>query len=93
MNTLTSATATVGALTALALGTQAGAHAAPSGIGSAQDVVDALESSGYAVIVHHVGVRPLNQCTVDSVRPGGTVTHPISAGDRVREVVYLTARC
>ena len=45
-----------------------------------------------------MGAGPLDDCTVDSVRPGETVTHPVhSGGDVVNQIVYqtvyLTARC
>ena len=47
-----------------------------------------------------IGTGPLDQCTVDSVRPGETVTRPVQNGpgdDVVNQIVYqtvyLTANC
>ncbi|MGV9801988.1 hypothetical protein ACWDTP_28480 [Mycobacterium sp. NPDC003449] len=71
------------ALSALSLGFPAATMAAPSGIGSAQDTVYALEQSGYRVVLYKMGPAPLDRCSVDSVRPGGAVSR----------TVYLTARC
>lgn len=98
MNRLTFATIAGGALIALALGDPAGANAAPSGIGSAQDTVDELESNGYGVVVNKLGAAPLDRCTVDSVRPGETIIRPVRAGSDVvhqivYQTVYLTAKC
>jgi hypothetical protein len=98
MNRLTFATIAGAALTALALGFPASTPAAPSGIGSAQDTVTTLESSGYKVVLNKLGTGPLDQCTVDSVRPGERVTRPVQAiGGLVNQIVYqtvyLTAKC
>jgi hypothetical protein len=98
MNRLTIATIAGGALTALALGVPASAQAAPTGLGSAQDVVIELVDRGYNVVVNKVGPGPLDLCTVDSVRPGETVVRPVQAGHEVvsdvaRRTVYLTAKC
>lgn len=87
-----------GALIALALAVPAGAHAAPSGIGSAQDTVDELENNGFKVLLNKMGAGPLDHCTVDSVRPGETVIRPVkNGGDLVSRIVYqsvyLTAKC
>ena len=84
MNRLTFATIAGGALTATALGLPAGAQAAPSGVGSAEDLLKALESSGYNVVLNKLGAGPLDRCTVDSVRPGAQIVY---------RTVYLTARC
>jgi hypothetical protein len=98
MNKLTLATITGGAFIALALGLPAGAQAAPSGIGSAQDTVNELENNGFKVVLNKMGAGPLDHCTVDSVRPGETVTRPIQNGEAlvnqfVYQTVYLTAKC
>ncbi len=82
----------------MALGFPAGAQAAPSGIGSAQDTVDELERNGFKVVLNKMGTGPLAQCTVDSVRPGMTVIRPVQhGGDLVNQIVYqsvyLTAKC
>ena len=50
--------------------------------------------------LNKIGTGPLDQCTVDSVRPGETVTRPVQNGpgdDVVNQIVYqtvyLTANC
>jgi len=98
MNNLTFATITGGALTALALGFPLSALAAPSGVGSAQQTVNTLESSGYKVVLNKVGTGPLEECTVGSVRPGETVVRPVHNGNNlvnqiVYQTVYMTANC
>jgi hypothetical protein len=98
MNRSIIATMAGGAFIALALGFPASAHAAPAALGSAQDIVTELENRGYNVVVNKVGPAPLDQCTVDSVQPGESITRPVQAGsDLVSQVVYrtvyLTARC
>jgi hypothetical protein len=45
-----------------------------------------------------MGTGPLDHCTVDSVRPGETVTRPVQSGGElvdqiVYQTVYLTAKC
>jgi len=98
VNSLTFATIAGGAFIALALAIPAGAQAAPSGIGSAQDTVNELENNGFKVVLKKMGTGPLDHCTVDSVRPGETVIRPVqSGGDMVNQIVYqtvyLTAKC
>ena len=60
--------------------------------------MNALESSGFKVVLNKIGAGPLDRCTVDSVRPGEMVTRPVhSGGELVNEImyqtVYLTAKC
>jgi hypothetical protein len=98
MNTWTLAAITGGIFIALAAGVPAAAQAAPSGTGSAQAAVDELEKSGYKVVLNKLGARPLDRCTVDSVRPWAKVLRPLSAVDAladeiVSQTVYLTAKC
>jgi hypothetical protein len=95
---LTLSTIAAGAFVALAMALPAGAQAAPSGIGSAQDTVNELEDNGFKVVLNKMGAGPLDHCTVDSVRPGETVTRPIQTGGElvnqtVYQTVYLTAKC
>ncbi len=80
---LTGAMLTGGALSALTLGFPAVAPAAPSGIGSAQDAVNELENQGFAVVIYRAGTKPLDRCTIASVRPA-------QAPDRT---VHLSANC
>ena len=95
---LTFAAISGGFLFALALGLPAAAQAAPSGIGSAQDTVNELEHNGFKVVLNKMGAAPLDNCTVDSVRPGETVTRLVQNGNElvnqtVYQTVYLTAKC
>ncbi|MGX9787659.1 hypothetical protein [Mycobacterium sp. MMS18-G62] len=90
--------AIAGTCFALSLGLPAGANAAPSGVGSAQDTVNELENNGYKVVLNKLGTGPLDHCTVDSVRPGEMVSHAAAAGGEfvsriVYQTVYLTAKC
>ena len=57
---------------ALIVGLAAPAAAAPSGPGSAQQVINELQAEGYTVIVNRIGTAPLDQATVVSVRHGQT---------------------
>jgi hypothetical protein len=98
INKLTFAVVSGGAFLALALGLPAAAQAAPSGIGSAQDTVNELEHNGFKVVLNKMGAAPLDHCTVDSVRPGATVTRLVQKGNEmvsqtVYQTVYLTAKC
>jgi hypothetical protein len=98
INTLTFAAGAGGAFVALALALPIDAQAAPSGIGSAQDTVNELEDNGFKVVLNKMGAGPLDHCTVDSVRPGETVTRPVQSGGEfvdqiVYQTVYLTAKC
>ena len=57
---LTFAAISGGAFFVLALGLPAGAQAAPSGIGSAQDTVNELEHNGFKVVLNKMGAAPLD---------------------------------
>ena len=64
----------------------------------AQDAVNELEDNGFKVVLNKMGAGPLDHCTVDSVRPGATVTRPVQNGGGlvnqiVYQTVYLTAKC
>ena len=90
--------AIAGTCFAMTLGLPISAYAAPSGVGSAQDTVHELENNGYKVVLNKLGSGPLDQCTVDSVRPGEMVMHAAAAGGDfvsriVYQTVYLTAKC
>ncbi len=56
-----------------ALGFAANAVAAPSGVGSAADTVNALQADGYTVQINGAVNRSLSECTVTGVHPGATV--------------------
>jgi hypothetical protein len=55
-----------------ALALAGAANAAPSGNVTAPETVSALQAQGLHVIVSKIGAAPLDQCVVDSVRPGQT---------------------
>jgi hypothetical protein len=61
-----------GALAAAALGFAGAANAAPTGPGGAVETVRQLKADGLTVILNKFGTAPLDQCTVDAVRPGQT---------------------
>lgn len=46
------------------------AEAAPTGTPDAQTTIGMLQAQGFRVMVSKVGHGPLNQCTVNAVRPG-----------------------
>ena len=91
MNKFTFATVAATALSAV-IGLAAPAAAAPSGTGSAQDIINSLEASGYRVVLNKLGDAPLDQTTVVAVRPGREVTHRVteSGGDSIEQVLYTT---
>lgn len=73
-------TATVGAMTAAALGLAGAAQAAPTEAAQAEGTVKALEAQGYNVILSRTGTAPLSACTVASVQPGHTYSTVDSRG-------------
>lgn len=79
MNTKRCAAATAitlaGLAGAVALGS-ATAGAAPAGPSSAVDTIARLQAQGTQVIVNKVGSGPIDQCTVESVRPVQTRQAP-----------------
>jgi hypothetical protein len=92
MTKFTFATVAATALSAVIVGLAAPAAAAPSGPGSAQDIINSLEASGYKVVLNKLGDAPLDQATVVAVRPGREVTHGVteSGGDSIEQVLYTT---
>jgi hypothetical protein len=94
--------AATAALAAAALGLAGTANAAPSGPSSVDATVSQLKAQGYQVIVNRVGTAPLDQCTVNAVRPGQTYSRTDSgvpgAGNDVittvtNKTVYVDVRC
>ena len=71
----TTAITLVGVTGALAVGS-ATAVAAPAGPSSAVDTIVRLQAQGSQVIVNKVGPGPVDQCTVESVRPVRTWQAP-----------------
>ena len=59
-------------LAAAAVGSASPAITAPSGVGTAQDAVNALQAGGYTVVLKQVGDAPLNKCTVSAIGPDHT---------------------
>ncbi len=67
MRTFAIAIAVGGALTAATLGFTGVATAAPTGAGSASDVVQSLKAQGYNVMINGTTSGPLSECTVTGV--------------------------
>jgi hypothetical protein len=99
-NLLTSLTA--GALAAAALGLAGTAAAAPSGPSPVDATVSQLQAQGFQVIVSRVDSAAVDQCTLNSVRPGQTFSRtdsgvPGAQDDLVTSVtnktVYVDVTC
>ena len=91
-----------GTLASAALGLSSTANAAPSALSSAESTVSQLKSQGYHVVVNRVGTAPLDQCTIQAVRPGQTYSRtdsgvPGSHNDVITTVtnktVYVDVAC
>ena len=89
------------ALASAALGLAPSANAAPSGP-SVDATVNQLRAEGFKVIVNRVGTAPLNQCTLNAVRPGQTFSRTDSgvpgADDDIvttvtAQTVYVDVTC
>ena len=78
---------------AAALGLAGAANAAPAGPSAAQ-AVSQLQADGYHVILNKIGNGPLDQCQINSVRPGQTFTRMDSGvpGAMDDVVTTVTAR-
>jgi hypothetical protein len=95
-------TLAAGTLVSTALGLTATANAAPSGLSSVESTVNQLKSQGYQVVVNRVGTAPLDQCTIQAVRPGQIYSRtdsgvPGSHNDVITTVtdktVYIDVAC
>ena len=91
-----------GALASAALGLAGIANATPSGPSSVDATVSQLRAQGFQVIVNRVGVSPVDQCTLNAVRPGQTFSRtdsgvPGANDDLVTTVtnktVYVDVTC
>ena len=89
------------ALASAALGLAPSANAAPSGP-SVDTTVNQLRAEGLKVIVNRVGTAPLDQCTLNAVRPGQTFSRTDSgvpgADDDIvttvtAQTVYVDVTC
>ena len=71
------------------------APAMPTPVGSAQDVVGALEAAGFQVIVSTVSTSSLDHCAVTAVRPGPAVAESATASRETpsRTTVYVDVTC
>ena len=79
---------------ALAGGGQA--LAIPTGVGSAQDVVNMLESNGLKVVLNPVSAARLDQCSVSAIRPGPVVAEEaqgLTAESQPHTTVYVDIKC
>ncbi len=79
-----------GALAAAALAFAGAASAAPSGPGNADQTVRQLQADGNTVILNKFGTAPLNQCTVDSIRPGQTFARMDSGAPGAMDDIVTT---
>ena len=95
-------TTVVGALVSAAMVLATTAHAAPAGPSSVDATINQLRSQGYQVVVNRVGTGPLDQCTVNAVRPGQTYSRtdsgvPGAGNDVVTTItnksVYVDVAC
>ncbi len=76
-------------LAAAAVASAAPSFPAPSGIGTAQDTVHALQARGYTVVLKQAGNAPLDECTVSGVGPD----HTSAATGTESPAVCLQVRC
>ena len=79
-----------GAVSVAALGLAGAANAAPSGNTTAAQAVNSLEAKGFHVILNKVGTAPLDQCVVNSVRPGQTYSRMDSGAPGARNDIVTT---
>ena len=87
-------TGAAAALTAAALGVAGAATAAPSGLGSASDVVQSLRDQGYNVLINGTRLGPLSECSVTGIHNPAAST-PLDASGRVTQftTVYVDISC
>ena len=104
MKSVTIPVIAAGAIAVAALGFAGTANAAPTGTLDASQTVDRLQVRGFHVIVNKIGNAPLDQCAVNTVRPGQTYTRMDSEvpGQRsgigivttvLAKTVYLDVAC
>lgn len=85
MNKCIPAVGTFFTMTAIGLASATGAIAAPSGGGSATDVVNDLRAQGYKVHLNGTRGGPLVNCTVESIRE--------LAGPATIDTVFVDVTC
>lgn len=79
-----------GALAAAALGFAGAASAAPTGPSNADQTVRQLQADGTTVILNKFGTAPLDQCTVDAIRPGQTFARMDSGAPGAMDDIVTT---
>ena len=79
-----------GVLAAAAVGFAGAASAAPSGPGTAEQTVRDLRAEGVTVILSKNGTAPLDQCTVDAIRPGQTFARMDSGAPGAMDDIVTT---
>jgi hypothetical protein len=79
-----------GAIAAVAMGFAGAANAAPTGPSSADETVRQLKADGLTVILNKFGTAPLDECTVDAVRPGQTFTRMDSGAPGAMDDIVTT---
>jgi hypothetical protein len=90
MNKLPLTAVIASALSAAALTLAAAAAAAPSGPSSVEQAVNQLKADGYTVMINKVGAGPVDQCTVDAVRPGQTYSRTDSGTPGAQDDIHTT---
>jgi hypothetical protein len=102
MNSFTQSIIAAGVLAAAAVGLAGAANAAPTGPSNADQTVRQLKADGLTVILNKSGTAPLDECTVDAIRPGQTFSRmdsgvPGAMDDIVTTVtastVYVDVSC
>jgi hypothetical protein len=95
-NTFIVAVAVVSTLTATTLGLASPAAAAPSGLGNAQDTINALQNQGFNVILNGAAVYPLSTCKVTGIE-GLNSSNIDASGQRIDptkfDTVYVDISC
>jgi hypothetical protein len=83
-------------LTATTLGLASPAAAAPSGLGNAQDTINALQNQGFNVILNGAAVYPLSTCKVTGIE-GLNSSNIDASGQRIDptkfDTVYVDISC
>jgi hypothetical protein len=90
MKSFTISVVTAGAFAVAAMGFAGVASAAPSGPTTADQTVDQLQADGLTVILNKTGTAPLDQCTVDAVRPGQTFARTDSGAPGAMDDIVTT---
>ncbi|HJT93787.1 MAG TPA: hypothetical protein VJ777_17955 [Mycobacterium sp.] len=90
MKSFTISAIAAGAFAAAAMGFAGAASAAPSGPNTADQTVRRLQADGLTVILNKTGTAPLDQCTVDAVRPGQTFARMDSGAPGAMDDIVTT---